>query len=464
MKKIKYLFQLSAITLMLCSLYSKAQDISGTWQGKIFILDDETRIVFHIQYDSVDVFTASMDNLIPGGEKTLKVEELEWNGDSLYAYIPKFSAEYSGNYNKQCGCYAGFFKQNGIRFPLKLFKGDADDLLYKRPQKPLKPYPYLEEEVTVISKSGDTLAGTLTKPNASGKFPAAILVTGSGPEDRDETILGHKPFLVLSDYLTRKGFAVLRCDDRGTAKSTGNFKNATSGDFADDAEAQVKYLKTRKDIDEKKIGLIGHSEGGCIVPMVAARNKDVAFVVLMAGPGIDLFDLLLIQDSLVSAAEGTTAGEINKSRITNKKIFGFIKTVKDSAVLADSIDNYLSGTDATQFEILSYIRQYTSNWMRWFVGYDPRENLSKLQCAVLAINGEKDVQVPAEVDIASIDETLKRSGNKNYKTEILPGLNHLFQRCKKCSFSEYIRIEETIDPTALSVIGDWMEKNFLPKQ
>ncbi len=396
--------------------------------------------------------------------KALKVDELELSADTgLYMYMPEAGAEYDGVYNKASGVYLGYYKQGGVKFPLKLIKGDGEDLLYKRPQKPVKPYPYHEEEVTIVNdKDGDTLAGTFTKPNGSGIFPSVILITGSGPEDRDETVLAHKPFLILSDYLTRKGFAVLRCDDRGTAKSTGSFKSATSADFAKDIEAQFNYLKSRNDVDKKRIGLIGHSEGGVIAPMVAARNKDVAFIVMMAGPGIDMFDLLLIQDSLTLAAEGKSVAEISKLVNTNKKLFTLVKAAKDSATAADSIDSYLSGKGESDNTILTAIRQMCSPWMRWYIGFDPRINLSKLQCSVLAINGEKDVQVPAEVDIASIDTTLKRSGNKNYKTEILPGLNHLFQHCKKCSFSEYVNIEETIDTSALVVIGDWMEKNFLP--
>jgi len=320
----------------------------------------------------------------------------------------------------------------------------------------------MEEEVTIINKGSDvSLAGTFTKPGGKGKFPAIILITGSGPEDRDESVFGHKPFLVLSDYLTRKGFAVLRCDDRGVAKSTGTFATSTPDDFARDVEAQIDYLKTRDDVDQKKIGLAGHSEGGIIAPMVASKRKEVAFLVLLASPGIDMFDLILVQDSLVLAAAGSTQKQISELVSRNTKLFGMVKAAKDSAAAADSINNYLSSIGTKDILILKSIRQLCNSWMRWYIGFDPKENLRKVHCPVLAINGEKDVQVPASIDIAAIEQTLNQSGNKNYKTEILPGLNHLFQRCDKCSLAEYVKIEETMDSSALSTIGEWMEKNVI---
>jgi pimeloyl-ACP methyl ester carboxylesterase len=253
---------------------------------------------------------------------------------------------------------------------------------------------------------------------------------------------------------------VLRCDDRGTAGSTGIFATATPDDFANDVEAQLDYLKTRADVDVKKIGLIGHSEGGIIGPMIAAKRKEVAFLVMMAGPGMDMFDLILVQDSLIAAADGATPAQISEHVNANKKLFAVANAAKDSASAADSINNYLSSIGTKDKIILTSIRFLCNPWMRWYIGFDPRENLRKVKCPVLAINGEKDVQVQASMNIASIEQVLKESGNKNFKTEILPGLNHLFQQCKKCSVSEYSSIEETMNPAALSVIGNWMENLY----
>ena len=198
--------------------------------------------------------------------------------------------------------------------------------------------------------------------------------------------------------------------------------------------------------------------------MVAAKRNDVAFIVLLAGPGIDMFELLLAQDSLILAAEGSSQATISESINTNKKLFELLKEAKDSSDAADKINNYLSSKKAKDKAILKAIRQLCNPWMHWYIGFDPRANLAKLKCPVLALNGEKDVQVPAFINIASIEQTLKQSGNKNFKTEILPGLNHLFQKCKKCSVTEYVSIDETMNPLALSAIGDWMEVNFLGKK
>ncbi len=449
------LFLLSSISQLV------AQDLEGTWQGRLFVFSKDIRVVFHFKKDSVNGFSATMDSPDQASFGN-KVEDVEKIGDSLHFDIPDNDGEYSGTYNKDSAAYYGYMKQRGFKMSIKLIKGDAEDLLYKRSQKPVKPYPYYEEEVRVINrKDGDTLAGTFSRPQRKGKFPAVILITGSGAEDRDETLLAHKPFLILSDYLTRRGFAVLRCDDRGTAKSTGNFGSATAPDFATDAEAQLDYLKSRKDVDTKKIGLIGHSEGGTIAPMVAAKRNDVAFIVMMAGVAIDFFDNLFVQDSLYAVSEGETKEKVEKFLKQQKRLFEIISTSKDSSSAADEINNYLSGTKTSDAVIVRAIRQLCSPWLRWYVGFDPQINLRKLNCAVLAINGEKDIQVPAAINIAAVEKTLKASGNKNYKTEILPGLNHLFQQCKKCSVSEYVNIEETMNPTALAAIGDWMAKNFL---
>ena len=325
-----------------------------------------------------------------------------------------------------------------------------------------RPYPYYDEEVKVFNvKGGDTLAGTFTKPNAKGKYPVAILITGSGPEDRNESVFGHKPFLVLADYLTRKGFAVLRCDDRGTAKSTGNFATATSADFATDVEAQIDYLKKRKDVDTKRIGLIGHSEGGVVAPLVASKRNDVAFIVMMAGVGVGMFDNLYIQDSLVAASMGYSKEGLQNYLYQQKTMFGFITSSKDSSTAANKLYQYLSGSGASDQIVNAAIKQLCSPWMRWFIGYDPAEHLKKVQCPVLAINGEKDVQVPAELNITAIEKTLREIGNKNFRTEILPGLNHLFQHCNKCTVSEYREIEETINPEVLKYIGEWLGKYFI---
>jgi uncharacterized protein len=440
-------------------LTSFSRDFSGTWQGRLQFWTQDIRLVFKLEKNTAGKYVGTVAS--PDQDpKPAEIDEVEVMGDSIAIEMSEFEASFNGKFNADSNAIFGKMTQKGFKLPVKLVKGEADDLLYYRPQKPLPPFPYLEEEVRIINKvDGDTLAGTLTKPSGKGKFPALILITGSGPENRDETVFGHKPFLLIADYLTRKGYAVLRCDDRGTGASTGNFKSATTADFARDTEAQLAFLRTRKDIDKKKIGLLGHSEGGIIAPMVAARDQKVGYVILLAAPAIDMFDLLLAQDSLVAKAEGSSRKDINELIQTNTRMFDILKHSKDSMEAQQGIANYLDSINASGTEIEMAIKQLCTPWMRWYVGFEPEKNIEKLHCPVLAMNGGKDVQVPPKVNIPVIDSLLKKNGNPHYETHILPGLNHLFQKCKKCNVAEYKMIDETMAPEALEMIGSWMEQN-----
>jgi hypothetical protein len=299
-----------------------------------------------------------------------------------------------------------------------------------------------------------------------------VLISGSGPQDRDESLAGHKPFLVLADHLTRQGVAVLRFDDRGTAKSTGQHATATSADFADDAEAGFRYLRTRKEIAPEKIGLIGHSEGGLIAPMVAARNGDVAFLVLMAGPGCPGDEIIRRQSGLIAKASGADDATVTLADEVNARIFAMMRTEKDAAKLRaavrtavrDSLDA-LGETARGQLGDLDKItaartdRLFTP-WMRYFLTYDPRPALAKVGCPVLAINGELDLQVDPDQNLPEIEAALRRGGNKDVVIKRLPRLNHLFQNARSGSPNEYGKIEETFDPKALQVIADFVRERF----
>ena len=353
----------------------------------------------------------------------------------------------------------GVWTQNGGSMPLVLKRGaNAVAVETKRPQNPVKPYPYREEDVTYDNTAAHiTLAATLTTPAGPGPFPAVLLITGSGPQDRDESLAGHRPFLVLADYLTRRGMAVLRVDDRGVAKSGGNFASATTADFATDAEAGVAYLRTRREVDAKKIGLIGHSEGGMIAPMVAARNTAVAFIVLMAGPGVPGEDILLAQNTLLAQAAGVPEEQITQNTALLKGVFEILKEEKDEARLQTRLRERLTGTMPPEM-ISVQIRTLTSPWYRYFVAYDPAPALKRLTCPVLAINGERDMQVPPKLNLPAIRSALEASGNKNVEVTELPGLNHLFQTAKTGAPNEYAQIEETMSPVALDTIARWILK------
>jgi hypothetical protein len=404
-------------------------------------------------------------------DKEMPADLVTLNGDSIridFKSIPG-SGYYSGKILSDT-LIDGVWGQGGRTFPLPVFRIEKLTVVV-RPQNPIKPYPYKEEEVTVVNKgAGVTLAGTFTYPDKGENFPVVVLITGSGPQNRDEELLGHKPFLVLSDYLTRNGIAVLRCDDRGTAKSTGNFATSTTKDFATDVLACIEYLKTRKEINPKEIGLIGHSEGGIIAPMVAAECKDVAFIVMMAGTGLTGEKILELQTRLISRAEGTPDAEIERIISLNKKCYKIAVEEKDSLIAVSKLnklfDNFYNSLTAEEKKIMGgtaddlklKTRQILSPWFKFFLSYNPKQSLAKLKIPVLAIDGEKDLQVPAKENLAVIENTLKKAGNKNYKIILFPGLNHLFQTAVTGSPTEYKNIEETISPAVLSAIRDWINK------
>jgi fermentation-respiration switch protein FrsA (DUF1100 family) len=347
-----------------------------------------------------------------------------------------------------------------------------------RPQEPKPPYPYDEQEVVYQNKKdGLQLAGTLTLPRSKGPFPAVLLITGSGQQDRNETVFDHKPFLVLADHLTRLGIAALRVDDRGVGKSTGRFIEATSEDFATDALAGVEYLKTRKEIDPRRIGLIGHSEGGLIAPLVAARSTDIAFIVMMAGPGLTGEQILYRQTALVCKSAGMSDDLIAQTRAAQDRVFAILKQEKDNVVAekrileeadafrevaakarADATDEHKKEISiiAAAIEGQAQSKLVVSPWFRFFLTYDPRPTLMKVRCPVLAIIGEKDLQVPAEENLAAIRLALEAGGNKDHTVLALPDLNHLFQTCRTGAISEYAQIEETISPAALDTISKWI--------
>jgi fermentation-respiration switch protein FrsA (DUF1100 family) len=440
--------------------------LEGIWQGTLKIGNVELRLAFKVTKKD-DKLTATLDS-IDQGAKDIPVDSVEQKDATVTFTMAKLKASFEGTMNKEGTEIAGTFKQAGMEFPLTLKRTDKVAEL-ARPQEPKKPYPYDAVEVTYENKKGGAkFAGTLTLPKGDGPFPVVLLITGSGPQDRDETVAGHKPFLILADHLTRKGVAVLRVDDRGVGGSTGDTEKATSEDFAGDVLAGVEFLKGRKEIDPKRIGLVGHSEGGMIAPMVAAQSKDVAFIVLLAGPGQTGEDLLLLQGELVVKSEGGDADAVKKARAQQEALFGILKKEKDPKAAKEKVDAYvkeqtekLTDEERKQLEALKAVQEAKLNmlltpWFRYFLEYDPAPALKKVRCPVLAVNGEKDVQVSAKENLARIKKSLEEGGNPDVTVKELPGLNHLLQTCKTGAVSEYTRIEETMAPAALEVISDWI--------
>jgi hypothetical protein len=436
---------------------AKPSDIDGAWMGTLDAGTMKLRVVFHIT-NTEDGLIATLDSPDQGAEG-LPVTSVTRDGESLKLEVKQIGGRFEGKIGKDLTSIEGTWTQSGnaLLLVLKRVK-DAAELERRRPQNPVKPYPYREEEVSYANPvAGIKLAATLTIPPGKGPFPTVLLISGSGPHDRDEALMGHRPFLVLSDYLTRHGVIVLRSDKRGVGKSGGNLATATTADFATDAEAGVAYLKERPEVNPRKIGLIGHSEGGIIAPMVAARNPDVAFIVMMAGSGVPGDQILVEQSRLIAEAAGQSHAEAEKNAEEERAVLALVKNEKDSAVLDRKLRERLGGK-VPEAQLGVQIKALTSPWFQYFLTYDPAVALRKVRCPVLALNGEKDLQVPPAMNLPAIRQALTEGGNKSFETDELPGLNHLFQTAASGAISEYAEIEETIAPVALLKIAGWVLK------
>jgi uncharacterized protein len=446
-----------------------AKGVEGLWQGTLKVPGAELRVVFHVNKATDGKLSATLDSPDQGATG-IPVDDCSFSNGKLKLTVKSIAGGFEGTLRND-STIDGTWTQAGASLPLVLKRIEKVEQA-NRPQEPKPPYPYKEEEVTVENKAaGITLAGTLTRPDSGGPFPAVVLITGSGPENRNEEVFGHKPFLVLADYLTRQGIAVLRCDDRGVGKSTGDSKTATTADLATDAKAEFEYLKTCKDIDPKRVGLLGHSEGGIIAPMVANEAPDVAFVVLMAGPGLPGDSVIMLQSRLVAKAEGAADSTLARNAVVERALLDLAKSNLDSAALVAKLKPLLkqsmaqlspadsqkvSSADTSNQAVDQQVKQVLTPWFRYFLNYDPRPALKKLKQPVLAVNGEKDVQVAPRENLAAIEAALKAGGNKDFMVKELPGLNHLLQTAKTGGVSEYAKTEETISPAALKVMADWI--------
>lgn len=465
MKKASFFF-----IALLINYSATAQDISGQWHGLLEIPGSPLRLVLNIEeFDSG--YTSTLDSPDQGAEG-IPVNTTTFADGKLDIAATALGLTYTAELveNK----LKGTFVQGGMTLPLEMSREAIEKPERNRPQEPKEPFPYYSEAVSFENPEADiVLAGTLTLPKEPGEHPVVVLISGSGPQDRNEELAGHKPFLVIADYLTRNGIGVLRFDDRGVGESTGDFKQATSPDFATDVESAVTFLKAREDIDKNNIGLIGHSEGGVIAPMVAAKTDNVGFMVLMAGTGIPGSDILELQGKLIEKAMGKSDTEVDRSAAIRKKMIDMAVTSKDIPTLREDLTNYLEeqaknpdnrmllpdGADVNQF-IKSQVDFMATPWMVYFLRHDPAKVLENVTCPVLAIIGERDLQVPAEENLSAIGEALKKAGNKDVTLKKLPGLNHLFQESETGSPSEYSSIEQTFSPVALKVISDWVKEQI----
>ncbi len=364
----------------------------------------------------------------------------------------------------------GTFSQGAATFPFRLGREPVKPTV--RPQDPSPPFPYVEREVS-YSHDGIRLAGTLTLPPGAGPSPAVLLITGSGAQNRNEEILGHRPFLVIADHLTRAGIAVLRVDDRGVGGSTGSVPDSTSADFADDVLTGIRFLRAQPEIDPHRIGLLGHSEGGIIAPLVASRTREVAFLVLLAGTGLPGDAVLLRQMELVSRAGGQTEDRIQKELEQQRRILLLMRTERDDGALRGQLRAAVRAQLALatperrqalganeEAAVDGIVAPLLSRWFRFFLTYDPRPALRQVHVPVLALDGALDTQVDPHQNLPEIEQALHAAGNHDVTIRELPGLNHLFQHAKTGSPGEYAEIEETLAPEVLDLITRWILERF----
>jgi len=470
----------SLIIIVFASIVSftvRAQNISGSWKGDLPNgTGAKLRVIFNIKQTG-NAYTCTFD--VPD-QKAFGIPcSTVLTADSITIKVSVIGATFKGKV-KSNGI-SGMYAQNNASYPLTLTR-------QLRPQTPLPPYSYNSQDVEYDNADKSMHFGaTLTRPKGNGKFPAVIIISGSGPQDRDGTLFGHQLYAVLADHLTKNGIAVLRVDDRGVGKTTTGKEaaNATSASFAHDVEAGLNYLETRTDVDIKHLGLIGHSEGGIIAPMVAARRKDVNFMVLWGAPivggavisteqnadqlrqafnlgvdpkgkeAIDAFTRLHLQElQLFSTVSGVE--ELNAKSV---QIFNTWKAALTPDVLKRLMvtDNGLVGQTVTGM----YGGLYNQPWFRNFITYQPVTDLSKVICPVLALGGAKDTQVNSKENLSLINEVLTKSHNKNFKTVELPSLNHLLQTAQTGNLAEYGQIDETISPVALNLMSSWIKARVM---
>jgi pimeloyl-ACP methyl ester carboxylesterase len=450
---------------VLCSfLAAAAQESSlvGYWKGVIQAGGRAFTFVFTFSTDAQKGIQGSLD-LPEQDEQNIPVDKITITGNKIHLDMRKIQRKFEGEISPDKKKIVGFYvRSNGTRLPLTLERTDSAFSM-KRPQMPQPPYPYKEETVVILNADDKTkLAGALTIPDGTGPFPAVVLISGSGAQDRDETISGHKPFLVLADFLARRGAAALRCDDRGAGESGGEHLAATTAVRAADVGWMVGYLLTRKGIDRKRIFLLGHSEGSVIASLVASRNPLVAGIILLGAPGLSIEENLYLQNTLLRKAEGASDAAIAQANILQRKIFSVVEEVTDDEEARAKLRGIYSSnmyerlTDSQKKSIDERIATLLTPYFRDIIKCDPSVALSKVSCPVLAIIGEKDLQCPSKENIPALEKALRAGKNRNFRVIEMAGLNHLLQTSTSGAMSEYASIEETISPQALTAISDWL--------
>ena len=431
--------------------------VAGTWQDTLEVGPQRLRLVFHIEQQG-DSLTATMDSPDQGATG-VPVQRVRVTGDSLHLGLPQIAGRFDGAIGADGETIDGAWTQGGRSFPLTLTRTDAAtaSAAPPRPQHPQPPYPYDTTTVRVRNEAaGLTLAGTLTLPEGEGPHPAVVLVSGSGPQDRNAEVAGHKLFHVVADALTRRGIATLRYDERGVGASTGSFDGATTADFAQDVEVLVNALAAREDIDATRLGIYGHSEGGLVAPMVATQSDQVDFLVLLAPPGVPGRDLITEQAVRIAEASGAQGARLDSTRAMQSRLLGAVAEAPDSAAAAEAVHRLLEERGASGTQLQAQVEQLTSAWFRSLLTYDPLPALQKVDIPTLVLFGEHDLQVPPKQNRPPIEAALQAGTRSDVSVRTVSGVNHLFQPAETGLPTQYRSIETTMAPDVLTMIGDWI--------
>ena len=464
----------TVIILVTASTIHAQYNYDGTWAGALNGVQN-LRMAFNVSGQKTGNTTATMD--VPAqGAKDIPCDTVVIDGDSIHIKVAKINGRYDGKLGG-VNNIDGLWTQNGMSVMLNLERIEGRIQL-NRPQTPKAPFSYDSEDVLFYNENKSIEYGaTITTPRDDKQHPAVILISGSGPQNRDEELFQHKPFAVVADHLTKQGYVVLRVDDRGVGKTTGDRSKATSEDFADDVMAAIEYLKKRKEVDRKKIGLYGHSEGGLIAQLVAARSKDVDFVIMMAAPGVQVIQAMAEQNAALMKTMRLSEDKANEYAELYTTIMKGITTATDRDMaekrVNKALNDWIAKTDKTTVQattgitdeeskekfIYEFVKLYDNKWMMYFMQYDPKPVLEKLDCKVLALNGDKDIQVISRTNLEGINKALANSKSKVFEVREVEGVNHLFQECNLCTVQEYGQLEQTIKPEVLDIVTTWLNEH-----
>ena len=453
---------ISVILLVLALLSGCGTDrgsdlVVGLWEGRLQYPGVEVRIVFKIEKSPVGTLTAFL--MTPDqDDREVLANRIVYQDRDIHIEVATVAGSFNGTVLESDNVIEGVWTQARVTQPLVLARV-PEIFKHPRPQEPRPPFPYDVEEVGFENReAGAEFGATLTIPLEGRPVPAAVLISGGGAQDRDATMLRHRPFLVLADHLARNGIAVLRYDDRGVGESTGDRSKATTGDYAGDAAAALAYLKSRPEIDSGRIGLIGHSEGGLIAPMVAERHRDIAFIVMLAAPGLPGDEYNYQYEESAGRAFGMSEDVIAAKREMQERMYAVLLSDDSDEAAAQKIRDIMLEMDPNTppSRMENAIQRFISPWFRFALAYDPGAALKEVRCPVLALYGEKDIQVPPEGNTDAVERALRAGGNRDYRVEVVPGLNHIFQTARTGLPDEYGKIDETFAPAALDTITRWI--------